>query len=294
MSGNYWIKFYVEILDDPKMATLPDRLWRRFYELCLIAGRLNNGGNLPDTKQIAWTLRMSEGELQPDMEELTKLDLIEKTADGWIVTNFVKRQEKMTNAERIAKFREEKHKEEYYGNECVTEVKRGVTQITDNREQITDNRAEVEAEQSAAAAPFSSNSFQTGDPFYSRVWSKVTRMAAIPGSELSKVMNALDGLRIQHPDESELVAFLKKYFDDWQQRKTKDGRSYSRSNCAWIYDLAVAGEPTKDEIKNKPKARADPNCEKCDGTGWMRSDIEDIHDPKWGKMIACDCVKVRG
>lgn len=140
MAGNYWIKFYVEILDDPKMATLPDRLWRRFYELCLIAGRMNNEGSLPETYQLAWTLRMQTDELEPDMQELSNLDLIEKTPTGWIVTNFSKRQGAMTNAERIEKFRKEKHKVEYYCNECVTEVKRNVTQITDNR---IDNREQI-------------------------------------------------------------------------------------------------------------------------------------------------------
>jgi len=26
--ADYWIKLYHEIIDDPKMATMPDRLWR--------------------------------------------------------------------------------------------------------------------------------------------------------------------------------------------------------------------------------------------------------------------------
>lgn len=30
--ANYWIKLYHEILDDPLMATMPDRLWRRTIE----------------------------------------------------------------------------------------------------------------------------------------------------------------------------------------------------------------------------------------------------------------------
>ena len=33
MSSFYWIKLYHEVLDDPKMALLPDRLWRRTIEL---------------------------------------------------------------------------------------------------------------------------------------------------------------------------------------------------------------------------------------------------------------------
>jgi len=29
MGSPYWIKLYHEILNDPKMGRLPDRLWRR-------------------------------------------------------------------------------------------------------------------------------------------------------------------------------------------------------------------------------------------------------------------------
>ena len=159
MAGNYWIKFYVEVLDDPKMATLPDRLWRRFYELCLLAGKYYDDGNLPDCEQLAWALRMSVDELQSDLDALVNKRLITKTEDGYLVTQFVKRQSKMSNAEKTARYRKSKHTEEYESNypvtEPVTDVLLKVTQITDNR--LTDNRlqiTEAEAEKNAAGAVF--------------------------------------------------------------------------------------------------------------------------------------------
>ena len=159
MAGNYWIKFYVEVLDDPKMATLPDRLWRRFYELCLLAGKYYDDGNLPDCEQLAWALRMSVDDLQSDLDALVNKRLITKTEDGYLVTQFVKRQSKMSNAEKTARYRKSKHTEEYESNypvtEPVTDVLLKVTQITDNR--LTDNRlqiTEAEAEKNAAGAVF--------------------------------------------------------------------------------------------------------------------------------------------
>lgn len=150
MSGNYWIKFYCEVLDDPKMATLPDRLWRRFYELCLLAGKQNKDGLVPPVNQIAWSLRVEESQLTDDLNELVKLGLIAATHDGYLVVNFAKRQEKMSNTERQAKFRERLHKDEYYSNENVTaryaEVSHGVRQITDNREQITETDVEADVD----------------------------------------------------------------------------------------------------------------------------------------------------
>jgi len=160
MAGNYWIKFYVEVLDDPKMATLPDRLWRRFYELCLLAGKYYDDGNLPDCGQLAWALRMGVDELQSDLDALVTKRLITETADGYLVTQFVKRQSKMSNAEKTARYRKSKRSEEYERNypvtepvtEPVTDVSLKVTQITDNR--LTDNRLQItepEAEKNAGA-----------------------------------------------------------------------------------------------------------------------------------------------
>ena len=88
MSGNYWIKLYHEILDDPKMATLPDRLWRRVIELFLIAGRLYEDGNLPETNQIAWTLRMNTDDLAMDMQQIATTGIVERTVNGWMIPKF--------------------------------------------------------------------------------------------------------------------------------------------------------------------------------------------------------------
>ena len=36
-----WIRLYIELLDDPKVATLPDNLYRLAIELDLLAGEVN-------------------------------------------------------------------------------------------------------------------------------------------------------------------------------------------------------------------------------------------------------------
>lgn len=91
---DYWIKWYHEILDDPKMALLPDRLWRRFSEVCLLAGKLYNdkSGIIPETRQLAWLLRMNAKELQTDLGQLEELGLINSVPTGWLIINFSKRQ----------------------------------------------------------------------------------------------------------------------------------------------------------------------------------------------------------
>ena len=60
MTKRFWIKLYIEILDDPKMGRLGDDLWRRAAELFLLAGKEGNDGALPPIDEMAWTLRLSE------------------------------------------------------------------------------------------------------------------------------------------------------------------------------------------------------------------------------------------
>jgi len=134
--ADYWIKLYIEIIDDPKMATLPDRLWRRTIELYLLAGRINKDGELPPTNQIAWALRSTTDEIEFDLSQLSMAKLVEKNKDGWFIPNFAKRQAAASDAERKRQQRDRSQRNQYYGNDSVTDLSRIVTQ----------NRTETETE----------------------------------------------------------------------------------------------------------------------------------------------------
>ena len=154
--ADYWIKVYIEVINDPKMATLPDRLWRRFFELCLLAGQLcpDKSGILPDTRQLAWMLRMNTDDMQTDLEQLAHLGLLQTIVNGWLIVNFQKRQQASTPIQRKRQQREREQKEQYYVTDSttkdVTKMSRNVTQSR-LTEQI--NRAETETEQSREDAP---------------------------------------------------------------------------------------------------------------------------------------------
>jgi DnaD/phage-associated family protein len=140
--ADYWMKLYIEILDDPKMAVMPDRVWRRTIELFLVAKKLNKDGHLPETRQIAWLLRMSPDDLELDMTQIASTGIIVKEIDGWFIPNFIKRQSAVGGAERVSQFRKREQKQEYY--EDVTNEKRFVTQNTDYREQNTESDTDKE------------------------------------------------------------------------------------------------------------------------------------------------------
>lgn len=146
--ADYWMKLYIEILDDPKMATLPDRLWRRTIEIFLVAKKMNNDGHLPDTRQIAWLLRMNTDDLEHDLMQISMTGIVEREVNGWFIPNFVKRQAAVSDAERQQQRRKRQQSSEYHGN--VTGASRNVTESTEYRKQNT------ETEQSQKDTPLSS------------------------------------------------------------------------------------------------------------------------------------------
>ncbi|GIV86593.1 MAG: hypothetical protein KatS3mg054_0622 [Chloroflexus sp.] len=157
--GDYWVKLYTEILDDPKMGTLTDRQWRRVIELFLLAGKLcaDKSGILPETKQLAWMLRMPADELDKDLNELTSTGIIQKIETGWLVVNFKKRQEKSDVNERVRRYRSRQQRNEYYGGyetqsqnnvtDNVTQMKRNVT--SDSNADVTQMKRNVTSDSNA-------------------------------------------------------------------------------------------------------------------------------------------------
>ena len=149
MASKYWIKLYHEILDDPKMGKMPDRLWRRTIELFLIAGEFDQDGTLPTPEDISWRLRLTENETLDDMNYLVLVGILTEENNVYTVSKFIDRQSAMSGAERIKRFRETKRKDEYYSrsndvsNDNVT-----------NRSQIRldKNRLEEDIEQDYISA----------------------------------------------------------------------------------------------------------------------------------------------
>lgn len=102
--SKYWIKLYLEILDDPKMGRLSDHLWRRTVELFLLAGKVGEEGELPTVDEIAWALRTSHDDVERELAELSKVGIVSQTSSGWMVTSFKKRQFS-ESYERVKRYR---------------------------------------------------------------------------------------------------------------------------------------------------------------------------------------------
>ena len=177
-----WIKLHIEILDDPKMGRMPDRLFRRTIELFLLAGKSdNNEGVLPPIEDIAWLLRVDEAVLLDDLYALQALDIVHEIEPGiWVVTHFSERQDPDTPAERVAKHRKNVTKRYNTRNEDVTKryktsndvETKSYVEVEEDKEEDKESESESEAEAetetetevAAAAAAVAAADFQSAIP----------------------------------------------------------------------------------------------------------------------------------
>lgn len=127
MAYMYWMRLYYEILDDYKMYSLSDHLFRRTIELFLLAGEKNEKGILPPVEVIAWRLRTSPDDMQKDLDALEQVRIVHKEDENWIVTNYDKRQKPMPKKEYVRRKREDdidyRQAQQGYKNWTTTEGK---------------------------------------------------------------------------------------------------------------------------------------------------------------------------
>ena len=115
----YWIKLYIEILDDDKFGTLQEFMKWRAIELFLVAGENGDDGLLPPVARLAWRLRLPSEKLEESLSVLSQVGIVEQTPDGWKVTNFKKRQYS-ESYERVKRYRNAKSNAVESDNESIS------------------------------------------------------------------------------------------------------------------------------------------------------------------------------
>jgi len=85
-----WIKLYLELLDDEKLADLPDEVCWRFVQLLLVAAEKGKGdGELPPLGALAWRIRAKPDEMLVAMQRLEEVGLVRTTPNGWAVNPYL-------------------------------------------------------------------------------------------------------------------------------------------------------------------------------------------------------------
>ena len=123
MTSPYWAKLWIEILDDPKVANMPDWLFRKFIIFVLAAKEYDHAGLLQPVDDLAWRIRSNVKETADALSALEQIGVTRATADGWELINFVKRQEReysdTPEAIRQRRYREKHNNKENNNNNNI-------------------------------------------------------------------------------------------------------------------------------------------------------------------------------
>jgi hypothetical protein len=105
-----WFRFYDEVVDDPKVQRLPDRLFKAWINVMCIANKSSHSkGILPPVQDIAFRLHISEAKTETIITELIKAGLIECAGSVLSCHNWTGRQfQSDVSTDRVKRFRNAK------------------------------------------------------------------------------------------------------------------------------------------------------------------------------------------
>lgn len=125
-----WLRLYADLPDHPEIQSLPAEIFRTLINCwCIAAG---GGGRLPDVAVLAWRIRMPAHSLSDHLEELQRVGLLTKDADGLAVKNWEKRQFVSDNSTpRVQRFRDSQRAiQRHTANHASPETERNVSPET--------------------------------------------------------------------------------------------------------------------------------------------------------------------
>jgi DnaD/phage-associated family protein len=170
MTSPYWAKLWIEILDDPKVAGMPDWLFRRFIFFVLAAKEYDQNGLLQPVKDLAWRLRISEKESAEALQALAEIGVTRETADGWELINFAKRQSvtDKTVAERVRRYRE-RHRNKVTRDDNAVDIEEEIDKESEqikNKNHDDDNIFKIFSDNICALTPMISDQLQEAEKEY--------------------------------------------------------------------------------------------------------------------------------
>jgi hypothetical protein len=123
-----WFRFYDDAINDPKVLKLSDKTYRVWVGMLCLASK--GGGVLPHFDDMVLLLRMKASQLQPELEHLILVGLLDHGDGGISPHNWNARQYKSdVSTERVKRFRN--------GERNVSETPPDTEQITEQKQIVS-------------------------------------------------------------------------------------------------------------------------------------------------------------
>lgn len=263
-----WIKLYVELNHDPKIARLTWAQRGIWSALLALAGEFNDRdedeletGRLDTLPNVAWHIRCDEGELREAVGAMIGLGMVEALSEGpdevLFLVNYGRRQATPDSAkpsavtERVKRHRNARRARR---NDSVTTLQADVTTREEEGDKDTDLEVDEEqtAQSGAPAPPLSSSLSSSGDL-----------------SLEDLVVEVFGGIR--QTDRGRIKAFVEAYGEDEVRFALDEADAQSKPTWPYIrgilenrrierQDLDDLRQEDPDPLPGVP-ARASPACE---------------------------------
>src|SRR3954469_12282928 len=77
-----WLRFYDDVINDPKVQKLPDDLFKAWVNILCLASK--NGGVIAGAADVAFSLRCTENQARAIVARLRDAGLLDAPAQGYV------------------------------------------------------------------------------------------------------------------------------------------------------------------------------------------------------------------
>lgn len=249
---SYWLKLYTEIIDDPKLADVPEWAKWCFVEFLCLAKENDKDGELQTANKMAWRLRKTVKQVETALRTLEQSGVVHTTGAVWFVTNFAKRQALSESADRVRRFREKK-KEEEKRNTPVTVTGYGNVSPSSSISSSSLNSDSSDFKNvplsAVAYAAFQDNG---GPRKAERLYQLITGQMSIPSLSQAQALTDLQSMLDYYGTNwDRAVAEGREVFGLWCAQHGKNGKAYSPVNTAWLTKWLekIAPRPDKPDLE---------------------------------------------
>lgn len=110
---------------------------------------------------------------------------------------------------------------------------------------------EARKEKIIAAATATTTKALSLDTFARKVFTQITGMLEFPAKDKTDALEAIESLRFKYDTADKMIDYLTPFWNEWY------GRSYRKTNLAWLTEWAVSGEIPFEKPNSKKKSLHD-------------------------------------
>lgn len=235
-----WLRLYRGTVNNPKLQRLGLEVVG-FWTNCLCLS--DDDGCLPSVSDIAWTMRLSETQVETFLETLQRNNLVDLEGDGVLRLHDWAEHQKVSDVstDRVRKFREKQRQIELKSEVPVLETQRNVSETV----QIRTDTEKKEKNMSGSKTPDGFEEF----------WKAYPRT---PNMSKSAALKVWLKLRSKLPPQDQLLQAVAKYREFLASETKKNGKTYPAKHAqGWLNEERWTGFISEPIVGTQAPYRAD-------------------------------------